>query len=66
MLNMSGGAEFWQPLTGAVIFGLAFATVLTLLVTPSLLMLRARRIMKRRDRAEAHDGSGLPEPAAAE
>jgi len=33
-LNLSGGAEFWQPLTGAVIFGLAFATVLTLLVIP--------------------------------
>ncbi|WDI41181.1 efflux RND transporter permease subunit [Bremerella sp. P1] len=33
-LNLSGGAEFWQPLTGAVIFGLAFATILTLLVIP--------------------------------
>ena len=33
-LNLSGGAEFWQPLTGAVIFGLAFATVLTLVVIP--------------------------------
>ena len=33
-LNFSGGAEFWQPLTGAVIFGLGFATVLTLLVIP--------------------------------
>lgn len=32
--NWSGGAEFWQPLTGAIIFGLAFATVLTLLVVP--------------------------------
>lgn len=33
-LNLSGGAEFWQPLTGAVIFGLLFATSLTLLVIP--------------------------------
>lgn len=33
-LNFSGGAEFWGPLTGAVIFGLAFATVLTLIVIP--------------------------------
>jgi HAE1 family hydrophobic/amphiphilic exporter-1 len=33
-LNVSGGAEFWQPLTGAVIFGLAFASVLTLVVIP--------------------------------
>ena len=34
-LNVSGGAEFWQPLTGAVIFGLAFSTVLTLVVIPA-------------------------------
>ena len=34
LLNISGGAEFWQPLTAAVIFGLAFATVLTLVVIP--------------------------------
>lgn len=33
-LNLSGGAEFWQPLTGAVIFGLLFATSLTLFVIP--------------------------------
>ncbi len=39
LLNLSGGAEFWQPLTGAVIFGLAFATVLTLLLIPVLYQL---------------------------
>ena len=33
-LNISGGAEFWQPLTGAVCFGLGFATILTLIVIP--------------------------------
>lgn len=33
-LNISGGAEFWQPLTAAVIFGLGFATMLTLVVIP--------------------------------
>lgn len=33
-LNLSGGAEFWQPLTGAIIFGLSFATILTLVVIP--------------------------------
>lgn len=33
-LNLSGGAEFWQPLTGAIVYGLMFATVLTLLVIP--------------------------------
>ncbi|MCO6044596.1 efflux RND transporter permease subunit [Aeoliella sp. ICT_H6.2] len=34
MLNISGGAEFWQPLTGAIVFGLIFATILTLVVIP--------------------------------
>ncbi|MCH8854513.1 MAG: efflux RND transporter permease subunit, partial [Planctomycetes bacterium] len=34
-LNISGGAEFWQPLCGAVIFGLAVATMLTLIVIPT-------------------------------
>ena len=34
MLNLTGGAEFWQPLTAAIIFGLAFATVLTLIAVP--------------------------------
>ena len=33
-LNISGGTEFWQPLTAAIIFGLVFATVLTLIVIP--------------------------------
>ena len=33
-LNISGGAEFWQPLCGAIIFGLLLATFLTLLVVP--------------------------------
>ncbi|QDU90156.1 Multidrug resistance protein MdtC [Pirellulimonas nuda] len=35
LLNISGGAEFWQPLTGAVVYGLAFATVLTLVYIPA-------------------------------
>ena len=34
LLNISGGAEFWQPLTTAICFGLGFATMLTLLVVP--------------------------------
>jgi multidrug efflux pump subunit AcrB len=33
-LNLTGGAEFWQPLCGAVVFGLLFATFLTLLAVP--------------------------------
>ncbi|QGJ72427.1 Efflux RND transporter permease subunit [Planctomycetales bacterium 10988] len=34
-LNWSGGAEFWQPLTGAIIFGLMTASLLTLLIIPA-------------------------------
>jgi len=36
LLNVSGGAEFWQPLAGAVIFGLLVSTILTLAVIPVL------------------------------
>jgi len=49
-LNWSGGAEFWQPLTAAVIFGLAFATVLTLLVIPVGYSLVYFRTIWREDR----------------
>jgi HAE1 family hydrophobic/amphiphilic exporter-1 len=35
-LNISGGGEFWQPLTFSIIFGYSFATALTLVVTPLL------------------------------
>ena len=43
LLNISGGAEFWQPLTAAVVFGLAFATVLTLVVIPVVLQRGVQR-----------------------
>ncbi len=33
---------FWVPLTQAIVFGLTFATVLTLLVTPAMLILPTR------------------------
>jgi multidrug efflux pump len=42
MLNISGGAEFWQPLTGAIFYGLAFATILTLVVIPAGYLLAYR------------------------
>lgn len=35
MIDISGGGEFWQPLTGAIVFGLLFASVLTLVVIPT-------------------------------
>jgi multidrug efflux pump subunit AcrB len=50
-LNFSGGAEFWQPLTGAIIFGLVFATVLTLVVVPVCYSLAYSRLQSREDRA---------------
>ena len=48
-LNITGGNEFWQPLTGAIIFGLLVATTLTLLVIPvtySLAYWRTDRAVK--------------------
>jgi multidrug efflux pump len=33
--------QWWTQLSSAIVFGLAFATVLTLIVTPSALMLKA-------------------------
>ena len=51
LLNISGGAEFWQPLTAAIVFGLATATLLTLVVIPvsySLVYERTSRAEQRR------------------
>jgi multidrug efflux pump len=33
--------QWWTQLSSAIVFGLGFATILTLLVTPASLMLRA-------------------------
>ena len=54
--NISIGApssQWWTQLASAVAGGLAFATVLTLLLTPSLLMIQAnvsKRVRERRER----------------
>ncbi|MGL4511607.1 MAG: efflux RND transporter permease subunit [Lacipirellulaceae bacterium] len=34
LFNVTGGGEFWQPLTAAIVFGLSFSTTLTLIVVP--------------------------------
>lgn len=34
LINLSGGGEFWQPLVGAICFGLIVSAFLTLLVIP--------------------------------
>ena len=63
--------QWWVQLATAVAFGLAFATVLTLIVTPSALMVRsnlqvwqARRRMRRLAPARAVAGDASPAPMA--
>lgn len=50
-LHWGGTNEFWEPLCWAIIFGLAFATTMTLLVLPVLLndVLRLRDAVSQRD-----------------
>jgi multidrug efflux pump len=48
-------SQWWTQLASSVAGGLAFATILTLLLTPSLLMIQAnvsRRIAARRERRD--------------
>jgi multidrug efflux pump len=70
--------QWWTQLSAAIVFGLAFATVLTLIVTPAALMLKAnvanwrsRRSDSSRSGAPAAHGShasasAIPERRAAE
>ncbi len=59
--------QWWRQLATAIVFGLSFATVLTLVATPSALMLRAnlaawrRRLLRRRSERRPAD---TPEPLA--
>jgi multidrug efflux pump len=55
--------QWWQQLATAIAFGLAFATILTMIVTPSLLMIRANVGAWRARRRPA---KAPPQPAAAE
>lgn len=48
--NWSGGAEFWQPLCAAVVYGLAMATLLTLVVVPVLYSLAYSSLIERSER----------------
>jgi multidrug efflux pump len=71
LIGAPGGA-LWQQLAIAVASGLAFATVLTLIVTPCLLSIGARasawrlRRVERRRQARAVGTSVEPQPAPAE
>jgi len=62
--------QWWVQLSTAIAFGLAFATVLTLVVTPSALMFFAnfmawyeRRSQRRAEKAAAQDGPETTAPA---
>ncbi len=66
----------WQQLSTAIVFGLGFSTLLTLIVTPCALMLRGNvaawrqggRAQSRRHKGQADSGDGTPAslPQAAE
>mgnify|MGYP002001342708 FL=1 len=48
--------QWWVQLATSIVFGLAFSTLLTLIVTPSALMLRGNlgeRIRQRKERKQA-------------
>jgi len=68
--DISSGApstQWWVQLSTAVVFGLSFATLLTLVVTPSLLALGARTsdtLARRRERREAKRQAKASPPVA--
>jgi HAE1 family hydrophobic/amphiphilic exporter-1 len=45
-LNLGGGGAFWAPLGTSIIFGLLFATILTLVVVPSLYSIFEKKAYK--------------------
>ena len=55
--------QWWRQLSTAIVFGLGFATVLTLIVTPCALMLRVNVAAWRQRRRAAAAGS-RPETVA--
>ncbi len=58
--------QWWRQLSTAIAFGLTFATVLTLIVTPCALMLRANVAAWRDRRREARRGAGIKPPLPAQ
>jgi HAE1 family hydrophobic/amphiphilic exporter-1 len=55
-LNLGGGGSFWAPLGTSIIFGLLFATILTLVVVPSLYSIFERKAYK--EALEKHRAAG--------
>ncbi len=65
--------QWWRQLSTAIVFGLGFATLLTLFVTPSALMLREnlrnwrdRHLRRRAEKADAPGAAAPQLPKAAE
>jgi len=59
--------QWWTQLSSAIVFGLAFATVLTLIVTPAALMIKANAAAwrnRRRGAGDAHAAFAPPRIAA--
>ena len=54
--------QWWRQLSTAIVFGLSFATVLTLVVTPSALMLQANLAAWWRRRRSFDDAPQVPVP----
>ena len=50
-------SQWWTQLASSVAGGLAFATVLTLLLTPSLLMIQANFSKRVRSHRQGHSGA---------
>jgi len=55
--------QWWTQLASAIVFGLAFATILTLVVTPSALLVRARFSAWRARRRQRREMPGMAAPA---
>jgi multidrug efflux pump len=59
-------AMFWGPLSQAIVFGLSFATVLTLIATPAMLALPVavkERLNQLREQRASRKGRSLPRPS---
>ncbi len=64
-LNLTGGGEFWVPLGVSLIFGIATASLLTLLVIPVMYSLLFRKELKATTNQNPLPQTGEPSPAPA-
>jgi multidrug efflux pump len=54
------GTAWWAQMASVIIGGLVFASVLTLLLTPSILMIQGRIQERRKARRAARSGTSAP------